>query len=168
MAKKIILLAAAALLFAGCVSTQKESGGEKTIGLSNPFVSCKNLEEAQKLAGFSFNLLDVFDNCAIQVYRAIPKQMIEAIYDSESGDEIRIRKAAGKNDPSGDFNVYNEKSSQKVGGYEVTFFASENKCGKVVWQMGNHTCSITSRDRMSLDKALKTASKVIEMNARKL
>ena len=31
--------------------------------------------------------------------------------------------------------------------------------------MGGYTCSITSRDRMSLDKALKTATKIIEMNS---
>lgn len=144
---------------------KKQKDNAKNIAAPNPFKSCKSLAEAEKAAGFDFYLLDVFEDCAIQVYRAIPKQMIEAIYDSESGDEIRIRKAPGKNDPSGDYNIYTEKSSQSVGGYEITFYANGNKCGKAVWNMGNYTCSITSRDRISLDKALKTAQKIIEMNA---
>ncbi len=122
------------------------------------------LEEAQKKAGFSFNLLDVFEDYNVQVYRAIPKQMLEAIYDSSEGDEIRIRKAPGKNDPSGDFNIYTEKSSQTVNGYEIVFYANGNKCGKAVWNMGPYTCSITSRDRMNVDRAYKTAAKIIQMN----
>ena len=168
MKKLIIAFAAAALFFSACVSTQNESQNKdeaKTIGIANPFHSFKNLEDAEKKAGFDFYLLDAFEDYAVQVYRAIPKQMLEAIYDSSEGDEIRIRKAPGKNDPSGDFNIYTEKSSQIVKGCEIAFYANGNKCGKVVWHMGGYTCSITSRDRMSLDKALKTATKIIEMNA---
>ncbi|MBQ7619246.1 MAG: DUF4367 domain-containing protein [Treponema sp.] len=170
MKRTIFAIAIAALVLGGCLSTQKEnsaqdSASQNAVGVPNPFYSFKSLADAEKAAGFDFYLLDVFEDCAIQVYRAIPKQMIEAIYDSESGDEIRIRKAPGKNDPSGDYNIYTEKSSQSVGGYEITFYANGNKCGKAVWNMGNYTCSITSRDRISLDKALKTAQKIIEMNA---
>lgn len=167
MKKELIFIAAASLAFSACVSTEKESPKDtKTISQTNPFQSFKSLKEAEKAAGFDFYLLDVFDDCAIQVYRAIPKQMLEAIYDSGSGDEIRIRKAPGKNDPSGDYNIYTERSSQTVGSTEIIFYASGNKCGKVVWHMGNYTCSITSRDKISLDKAFKTASKIIEMNSR--
>ena len=166
MKKAFILITAATLLFSACVSTEQESKNDsKSATLANPFQSFKRLHEAEKAAGFNFYLLDAFENCAIQVYRAIPKQMLEAIYDSESGDEIRIRKAPGKNDPSGDFNIYTERSSQKANGIEIVFYANGNKCGKVVWHMDNYTCSITSRDRISLDKAYKTAAKIIEMNA---
>ncbi len=168
MKKLIIVAAAASLVLSACVSTNKtESEGKneaKAIGISNPFHSFKRLEEAQKKAGFSFNLLDVFEDYNVQVYRAIPKQMLEAIYDSSEGDEIRIRKAPGKNDPSGDFNIYTEKSSQTVNGYEIVFYANGNKCGKAVWNMGPYTCSITSRDRMNVDRAYKTAAKIIQMN----
>ena len=168
MKRAFILIAAASLLLSACVSTQKDSGNQndaKAVGMANPFQSFKTLKEAEKAAGFDFYLLDVFEDCAIQVYRAIPKQMLEAIYDSESGDEIRIRKAPGKNDPSGDYNVYREKSSQMINGVEVTFYANENKCGKTVWQANGHSFSITSQDRISIDKAIKTASKIIEMNS---
>ncbi len=168
--KKSILAILTLAALCACASAKKQKKDEKapapqSVGIANPFKSCKSLKDAEKAAGFDFNLLDVFEDCAIQVYRAIPKQMIEAIYDSESGDEIRIRKAPGKNDPSGDFNIYTEKSSQTVDGHEITFYANGNKCGKAVWQMGGYTCSITSRDRISVDKALKAAQKIIEMNA---
>lgn len=168
--KKAILATLTLAALCACASAKKQKAGPKApeaqnIGIQNPFKSCKSLKDAEKTAGFDFNLLDVFEDCAIQVYRAIPKQMIEAIYDSGTGDEIRIRKAPGKNDPSGDYNTYTEKSSQTVDGCEIVFYANGNKCGKAVWQMGNYTCSITSRDRISVDKALKAASKIIEMNA---
>lgn len=166
MKKALVFITAAAILFSACVSTKTESQHDAlSVSMVNPFQSFKNLNDAEKSAGFSFYLLDAFENCAIQVYRAIPKQMLEAIYDSDSGDEIRIRKAPGKNDPSGDFNIYTEMSSQKVNGVEIVFYANGNKCGKVVWTADGYTCSITSRDRMSLDKAFKTASKIIEMNS---
>lgn len=168
--KKATLAILTLAAFCACASAKKQKQGAaspapQSVGLANPFKSCKSLKDAEKVAGFDFSLLDVFEDCAIQVYRAIPKQMIEAIYDSETGDEIRIRKAPGKNDPSGDFNIYTEKSSQTVDGHEIVFYANGNKCGKVVWNMGSYTCSITSRDRISLDKALKTATKIIEMNS---
>ena len=164
----LALLALAALAPNVWAKKQKAAGSApapQSVGMANPFKSCKSLKEAEKAAGFDFRLLDAFEDCAIQVYRAIPKQLLEAVYDSESGDEIRIRKAPGKNDPSGDFNIYTEKSSQTVDGHEITFFANGNKCGKAVWHMGGYTCSITSRDRISIDKALKAAQKIIEMNA---
>lgn len=163
--KKALIILAAAFALSGCLSTKQETKNEaKMVGMANPFFSFKSLEEAQKKAGFDFYILDVFEDYTVQVYRTIPKQLLEGIYDSESGDEIRIRKAPGKNDPSGDYNIYTEKSSQTIHGYEVIFYANENKCGKVVWQMGAYTCSVTSRDRMSLSKALRTATKIIEMN----
>ncbi len=170
MKRTIFAIAIAALVLGGCLSTQKEnsaqdSASQNAVGAPNPFYSFKSLEDAEKKAGFNFNLLDVFENYTIQAYRVIPKQLLEAVYDSESGDEIRIRKAPGKNDPSGDYNVYREKSSQVIDGVEVIFFANENKCGKTVWQTGGHSFSITSQDRISIDKAIKTASKIIEMNS---
>ena len=169
MKRTIFAIAIAAFVLGGCLSTQKEnsaqdSASQNAVGAPNPFYSFKNLEDAEKKAGFKFNLLDVFENYTIQAYRVIPKQLLEAVYDSESGDEIRIRKAPGKNDPSGDFNIYTEKSSQTVNGYEIVFYANGNKCGKAVWNMGPYTCSITSRDRMNVDRAYKTAAKIIQMN----
>ena len=161
---------AAALFFGACVSTQKEgpsstnSAAHESAGISNPFYSFKSLEDAQKKAGFDFNLLDVFETYTIQAYRVIPKQLFEAVYDSESGDEIRIRKAPGKNDPSGDFNVYKEQASQMIGDTKVYFYANENKCGKTVWHQNGYSYSITSQDRINIDRALKTAAKIIEMN----
>ena len=90
---KIILAALLALaVLVPCVWAKKQKQDPNSVGMANPFKSCKSLKEAEKVAGFDFYLLDVFEDCAIQVYRAIPKQMLEAIYDSESGDEIRIRK----------------------------------------------------------------------------
>ena len=157
-------------MLGGCLSTQQEnsasqnSASQKAVGMPNPFFSFKHLEDAEKKAGFGFKLLDVFENYTIQSYRVIPKQLFEAVYDSESGDEIRIRKAPGKNDPSGDFNVYKEQSSQTIGDTKVYFYANENKCGKTVWHNGGYSYSITSQDRISLDRALKTATKIIEMN----
>ena len=167
MKRTIFAIAIAALVLGGCLSTQQQGGQTndgQAVGAPNPFFSFKRLEDAEKKAGFNFNLLDVFENYTIQAYRVIPKQLLEAVYDSESGDEIRIRKAPGKNDPSGDYNVYREKSSQMINGVEVTFYANENKCGKTVWQANGHSFSITSQDRISIDKAIKTASKIIEMN----
>lgn len=168
MKRTIFAIAMAALVLGGCLSTQNSAqngGGQNSVGAPNPFFSFKRLEDAEKKAGFNFNLLDVFENYTIQAYRVIPKQLLEAVYDSESGDEIRIRKAPGKNDPSGDYNVYRERSSQTINGIEVTFYANENKCGKTVWQTNGYSYSITSQDRMSVDKAYKTASKIIEMNS---
>lgn len=165
MKKALVLILAAAFFLGACASTQQEnSASQKDVGAPNPFHSFKRLDEAEKKAGFKFNLLDVFESYTIQAYRVIPKKLFEAVYDSESGDEIRIRKAPGKDDPSGDYNVYAEKSSQKIKGIEATFFATGNKCGKVVWHSDGYSYSLTSQDKVSIDRALKTVTKVIEMN----
>ena len=163
--KAILTIFALAALAPSVWAKKQKAKAEPAVEAANPFYSFKRLEDAEKKAGFKFNLLDVFESYTIQSYRVIPKQLFEAVYDSESGDEIRIRKAPGKNDPSGDFSVYKEQSSQTIGDTKVYFYANENKCGKTVWHNAGYSYSITSQDRMSVDKALKTATKIIEMNA---
>ena len=65
MKRTIFAIAMAALVLGGCLSTQnsaQNSGGQNSVGVPNPFFSFKRLEDAEKKAGFDFNLLDVFEN----------------------------------------------------------------------------------------------------------
>ena len=123
--KKILLMSVLCLAIVACGKkeeakqeiaettnvTQKES-----TQIPNPFVEVKNLDEASKIAGFTLEVPETYEDYKQQVIQAIENDMIEVIYlEEESGYEgLRIRKAKGTDDISGDYNEYRNVETVKV------------------------------------------------------
>ena len=119
--------------------TQKES-----TQIPNPFVEVKTLEEASKIAGFTLEVPETYEDYKKQVIQAIENDMIEVIYYDENSEHegLRIRKAKGTDDISGDYNEYKDVETVKVGDFEVTEKGSEGNISVAIWNDGTYSYAI--------------------------
>lgn len=124
------------------------------IEIPDPFSECSSLEEAAQNAGFSFNVPETVDGYAQRIIRTTAGEegsaMIEVIYQNEidgnentdSADEIRMRKANGDEDISGDYTEYSETSSLTVGNIQVTAKGGHGNINLATWTDNGYTYSI--------------------------
>ena len=151
--KKILLMSVLCLAIIACgkkEEAQQEAtqATETTQGQStevpNPFIEAKNLEEASKIAGFTLSVPANYEDYKKQTIQAIENDMIEVIYlEEESGYEgLRIRKAKGTDDISGDYNEYKDVETVKVGDVEVTEKGSDGDIAVVIWNDGTYSYAI--------------------------
>lgn len=146
----LLLCASMAASLAACgnkkaAAAPAASGSSASQQIANPFAEYQTLAEAEKAAGVSISvpasIADKFSNC---VYRAIDNSLLEIIYtDGKDGDEIRIRKAAGTDDISGDYNQYAETSDVSIGGSTVSFKGSDGKVSLAVWTADGQSYSVS-------------------------
>lgn len=111
------------------------------------------MDEAYKIAGFNLSVPTTYEDYKKQVIQAIENDMIEVIYiEEESGYEgLRIRKAKGTDDISGDYNEYKNVETVKVGEYDVTEKGDEGNIFIVTWTDGTYSYAIDT-DRAELSK----------------
>ena len=104
--------------------------------IANPFTDTKTLEEAQEIAGFDMQVPDAAAPYTVVNYRAVEGEMLEIIFRDRKGEEgYRIRKAAGEDDISGDYNEYaKEKTILLSDGTKVTLRGDkEDEWSVAVW-----------------------------------
>ena len=151
--KKILLMSVLCLAIVACGKkeeakqeiaettnvTQKES-----TQIPNPFVEVKNLDEASKIAGFSLEVPETYEDYKKQVIQAIEDDMIEVIYYDENSEHegLRIRKAKGTDDISGDYNEYKDVETVKVGDFEIIEKGSEGNISVATWNDGTYSYAI--------------------------
>ena len=160
--KKILLMSVLCLAIIACGKKEetKQETAETTnviqkesTQIPNPFVEVKNLDEASKIAGFTLEVPETYEDYKQQVIQAIENDMIEVIYlEEESGYEgLRIRKAKGTDDISGDYNEYRNVETVKVGDYDVTEKGDEGNIFIATWTDGTYSYAIDT-DRAELSK----------------
>ena len=151
--KKILLISVLCLAIIACgkkEETQQEAtqATETTQGQSteipNPFIEAKNLEEASKIAGFTLSVPANYEDYKKQVIQAIEDDMIEVIYYDENSEHegLRIRKAKGTDDISGDYNEYKDVETVKVGDFEIIEKGSEGNISVATWNDGTYSYAI--------------------------
>jgi hypothetical protein len=156
--KKLILIALSAvmaLLLVACgqspanspsqAAEQSESGESLggNVQIPNPFIDCETLEDAQKAAGFDLTVPDKMpEGYSQSAIRAMENSMIELIY-MNGDNEMRIRKATGSEDISGDYNDYIENSTLTVGDLQVTIKGNDGKVNVATWVNGDYAFSLT-------------------------
>lgn len=126
----------------GNPNTENEGEGGNA-EIPNPFTDCASFEEAIELAGFEMTAPEIIDGYNAPIYRAIPGQMIEIVF-KNGDDEICIRKAAGTEDPSGDYTVYSEIDTLPIGGFDVEIRGEGGLVNTAVWNNREHIFSITA------------------------
>lgn len=131
-----------------------DSEQKSDIEIPDPFSVCSSLEEAAQNAGFSFNVPEAVDGYTQRIIRTMAGEegsaMIEVIYQNEidgkentdSADEIRMRKANGDEDISGDYTEYSETSSLTVGNIQVTVKGGHGNINLATWTDNGYTYSI--------------------------
>ena len=151
--KKILLMSVLCLAIVACGKKEeaKQETAETTnvtqkesTQIPNPFVEVKNLDEASKIAGFSLEVPETYEDYKKQVIQAIEDDMIEVIdYDENSEHEgLRIRKAKGTDDISGDYNEYKDVETVKVGDFEIIEKGSEGNISVATWNNGTYSYAI--------------------------
>ena len=151
--KKILLMSVLCLAIIACGKKEetKQETAETTnviqkesTQIPNPFVEIKNLDEASKIAGFTLEVPETYEDYKKQVIQAIENDMIEVIYlEEESGYEgLRIRKAKGTDDISGDYNEYKDVETVKVGDFEIIEKGSEGNISVATWNDGTYSYAI--------------------------
>ncbi|WP_339005016.1 DUF4367 domain-containing protein [Fusobacterium animalis] len=159
--KKILLISVLCLAIIACgkkEEAQQEAtqATETTQGQStevpNPFIEAKNLEEASKIAGFTLSVPANYEDYKKQTIQAIENDMIEVIYFNDTDNEgLRIRKAKGTDDISGDYNEYKNVETVKVGDYDVTEKSDGKNIFVATWTDGTYSYAIDI-DRAELSK----------------
>lgn len=131
-----------------------DSEQKSDIEIPDPFSVCSSLEEAAQNAGFSFNVPEAVDGYTQRIIRTMAGEegsaMIEVIYQNEidgkentdSADEIRMRKANGDEDISGDYTEYSETSSLTVENIQVTVKGGHGNINLATWTDNGYTYSI--------------------------
>ena len=150
--KKILLISLLCLAVLSCGKKEevKEEVAEASTtqaqdyGVPNPFEIVDTLDEAAKIAGFSLEAPTEYADYNSLVIQAIADDMIEVIYfDAEKTHEgLRIRKANGTDDISGDYNEYKEVNVVKVGELEVTEKGNDGNISIATWTDGTYSYSI--------------------------
>ena len=150
--KKLLLLSMLCLAVLSCGKKEevKEEVAEvsttqsQDYGVPNPFEIVDTLDEAAKIAGFSLEAPTEYADYNSLVIQAIADDMIEVIYfDAEKTHEgLRIRKANGTDDISGDYNEYKEVNVVKVGELEVTEKGNDGNISVATWTDGTYSYSI--------------------------
>lgn len=151
--KKILLMSLLCLAIIACgkkEETKQETTTETTnvtqeqdYGVPNPYEIVDTLDEASKIAGFTLSVPASYEDYKKQVIQAIEDDMIEVIYFNDTDSEgLRIRKAKGTDDISGDYNEYKDVEIVKVGDFEITEKGSEGSISVATWNDGTYSYAI--------------------------
>ena len=150
--KKILLMSLLCLAIIACGKKEepKQETTETTnvtqeqdYGVPNPYEIVDTLDEASKIAGFTLSVPVSYEDYKKQVIQAIEDDMIEVIYFNDTDSEgLRIRKAKGTDDISGDYNEYKDVEIVKVGDFEITEKGSEGSISVATWNDGTYSYAI--------------------------
>ena len=121
-------------------------GLEGCVDIRNPFIDCKTIEKAEKIAGFKFILPKKLPKgYKITEIQAIEKELIQVMY--KKGDkEIFIRKGIGSEDLSGDYNVYKKGKNLKVDNIKVNTKEEKTKVKVATWLDKGYSFAILADD----------------------
>ena len=122
---------------------------ENNVQIPSPFIDCASLAEAGEIAGFEMRAPETVGDYDRVSISAIDGELIDVLY--ESGDDtVRVRKGAGSEDISGDYNSYAETAVSEVDGMEVTMKGDAGKVNLAVWTNGEYTYSVSASAGMTL------------------
>lgn len=124
----------------GAAAAQEILIGDNT-QIPNPFIDCDTLADAAALAGFEITVPDSVDGYEERAITAMENDMIQVLY-LHGDDEICIRKAAGEEECSGDYNEYSEEKTVTVGDREITLRGNNGRVMVAVWTEGGYSYAI--------------------------
>ncbi len=150
MKKLLAALCALCLLPLSACGANGASKGGAAVGLANPFVDYATLGEAEKAAGFTLSAperIDGFDPPSVQLMSG---KMLQLIY--RSGDQrLIVRKAAGGDDISGDYNSCAETKSVRINGADVSFRGADGAVSTAVWCAKGYSYAVLSDTPLATD-----------------
>ena len=129
------------------IKTDNDNNEEEIVGMPNPFVEYKTVDEAQKVLPFSAVVPSNVKGYELKNVSVMSNEMLQLIY--KNGDkEITYRVEKGSDDISGDYNEYKDIKTVKVGDVEVKVRKSEETTS-TIWTNGDLTFSLYSNGNLT-------------------
>ena len=119
---------------------------EQQTEIANPFAGYQTVEEAERAVGFSIALPEGYEILNVSV---MSDKMLQI--DFENG--TMIRKMAGSEDISGDYNKYEKVETVDVNGAQAEMRINGGKVYSATWQDGGYTYALFNTDGISIEEA---------------
>lgn len=126
-------------------------GEDENIQIPNPWQECGSLEEAAKVAGFSFAAPESVEGYSETYIAAIENDIAEVIFSKGEDDDAQVsfRKGIGSEDVSGDYNTYDSVETRKINGKDVTVKSNDSVIYTATWTDGDYSYAISARTGMT-------------------
>lgn len=123
----------------------------ENVQIPNPWKECGSLEEAAKVAGFSFAAPESVEGYSETYVAAIENDIAEVIFSKGEDDDAQVsfRKGIGNEDVSGDYNTYDSVETRKINGKDVTVKSNDGVIYTVTWTDGDYSYAISARTGMT-------------------
>ncbi|MGN1423228.1 MAG: DUF4367 domain-containing protein [Oscillospiraceae bacterium] len=122
-------------------------GDNTGVQIPNPWQEYKTVSEAANAAGISFNAPNKLGKHKLSHIQAADG-IVEVSY-TKNGNEISIRKGAGTDDISGDFETYKNVTEKMINGCNVTLKGNGEGIISAVWTDGECSYSIYSENELT-------------------
>ena len=118
----------------------------------NPWQECTSLEEAGKLAGFSFTAPESVDGYTERYIAAIENEIAQVIFSNGDDSELYFRKGVGGDDISGDYNTYDVTEEQTIDGHTVLCKGNDGLIYTATWTDGTYSYAVMCNAGMSAEQ----------------
>lgn len=126
-----------------------------------PYEEFNNIEQAEKAAGFDIEIPDSYSDFSDRSISVMFGTMIEVQYrDAYGNPGLRIRKAGGTDDISGDYNIYDTTAEIAVGDRPVTIKGNKDKYFLAVWSFEGYSYAVSAEQGASEDELLEIIKKI--------
>ena len=124
------------------------------VQIPNPWQECASLEEAGKLAGFSFTAPEAVEGFSEKYIAAIENDIAEVIFSNGDDDSTALyfRKGVGSDDISGDYNTYETVEEQTIGDRTVTCKGRDGLVYTAIWTDGSYSYAVMSNAGMNAEQ----------------
>ena len=126
----------------------------ENIQIPNPWQECSSLEEAGKLAGFSFAAPETVDGYTERYIAAIEGDIAQVIFSNGDEDDstLYFRKGLGGDDISGDYNTYDVTEEQTIDGHTVLCKGNDGLIYTATWTDGEYSYAVMCDAGMSVEQ----------------
>ena len=126
-----------------------------------PYTVCQTLQEAEKITGFSLDVPDSMEGWKISSISVYNGTMTEVQYADTDGETVlRVRKAEGSDDISGDYNTYPEETEFISSGRTVTASGENGNVQLMVWTGNGFSYSVSLSEPVSIETAESIADQI--------
>lgn len=124
----------------------------ENIQIPNPWQECTSLEEAGKLAGFSFTAPESVDGYTERYIAAIENEIAQVIFSNGDDSELYFRKGVDGDDISGDYNTYDVTEEQTIDGHTVLCKGNDGLIYTATWTDGTYSYAVMCDAGMSAEQ----------------
>lgn len=126
----------------------------ENVQIPNPWQECASLEDAGKLAGFSFMAPESVEGFTERYIAAIENDIAEVIFSNGDNDDTALyfRKGVGSEDISGDYNAYDTVEEQTIGGKTVTCKGHDGLVYTAIWNEDGYAYAVMSNAGMNAEQ----------------